>query len=370
MDGARARQQAEPRRRLPTRNRSGPTTQRPASSSATSTSATPPSRGTARRRWWWPPCRTAATRGRRGTSARRTTSLRNSGDSRAARSGPTPRASSTCSGRSSKARSSSCRRSGLTSSRSRSTAGRRWTRPMDLYRVTDPCYFVDPVIFRCMMDGVAGARNDLAAAPSVDIANGAPTGVGATNLIVNTWADGRDGLNNEDVAFSHSSGGGLPGTWSAPRRISDGETAGLRGAGAVAGRDGCVRRLQRVHDTVPKRHHLAADPRRRREARECRGRRSGGIHDASPRRPGRGTRIGPEQPPGGVPRRLRVRSRLAGLRGGGLERRPLAADCPAIDAWRMSLWTATTADDVPTPAPQVVCPPTFGNTGHLRLVGC
>ena len=85
--------------------------------------------------------------------------------------------------------------------------GRSWTRPMDLYRVTDPCFFVDPVIFRCVMDGIAGARSDLAAAPSVDIANGAPTGADATNLIVNTWADGRDGLNNEDVMFSYSGGG-------------------------------------------------------------------------------------------------------------------------------------------------------------------
>jgi hypothetical protein len=39
-----------------------------------------------------------------------------------------------------------------------------------------------------------------------------------------------------------------------------------------------------------------------------------------------------------------------------------AADCPAIDAWRMALRTATTADDVPRPAPNIVCPATFGNT--------
>ena len=38
------------------------------------------------------------------------------------------------------------------------------------------------------------------------------------------------------------------------------------------------------------------------------------------------------------------------------------ADCPAMDAWRMSLRTATTADDVPRPAPQQDCPATFGNT--------
>jgi hypothetical protein len=38
------------------------------------------------------------------------------------------------------------------------------------------------------------------------------------------------------------------------------------------------------------------------------------------------------------------------------------ADCPAIDAWRMSLRTADESDDVPTPAPQVDCAPTFGNS--------
>jgi hypothetical protein len=36
-----------------------------------------------------------------------------------------------------------------------------------------------------------------------------------------------------------------------------------------------------------------------------------------------------------------------------------AADCPAIDAWRLSLRTGTS---VPTPAPQTDCPQTFGNS--------
>ena len=36
-----------------------------------------------------------------------------------------------------------------------------------------------------------------------------------------------------------------------------------------------------------------------------------------------------------------------------------AADCPAIDVWRMSL---RTGEAVPTPAPQQDCPATFGNS--------
>jgi hypothetical protein len=36
-----------------------------------------------------------------------------------------------------------------------------------------------------------------------------------------------------------------------------------------------------------------------------------------------------------------------------------AADCPAIDAWRLSLRTGTS---VPRPAPQTDCPQTFGNS--------
>jgi len=98
-----------------------------------------------------------------------------------------------------------------------SDGGRKWTRPAKVASVTDPCYFVDPVIGRCVMDGIAGARNDLAAAPSVDIANGAPTGGDATDEIVIAWADGDDGLNDEHVLFSYSTDHGA--SWSAPEAI-------------------------------------------------------------------------------------------------------------------------------------------------------
>jgi hypothetical protein len=77
--------------------------------------------------------------------------------------------------------------------------GQTWTRPQDIVSMNDACYNVDPVIGRCVEDGIAGARMDLAPAPSVSISNGAPTGADATNEIVDTWADGSLGLNNEKV---------------------------------------------------------------------------------------------------------------------------------------------------------------------------
>ena len=43
------------------------------------------------------------------------------------------------------------------------------------------------------MDGIAGARNDLASSPSMDIANGAPSGEGATDVIYSTDIDAEDG---------------------------------------------------------------------------------------------------------------------------------------------------------------------------------
>lgn len=76
--------------------------------------------------------------------------------------------------------------------------GRSWTRPRVINTLLDNCFVVDPVIGRCVEDGVAGARNDLSGSPNIDIANGAPSGRGATNAIANTYVTG-PALNQEKV---------------------------------------------------------------------------------------------------------------------------------------------------------------------------
>ena len=60
-----------------------------------------------------------------------------------------------------------------------------------LFDAVDSCFAVqfDGASFRCVMDGVAGARDDLSASPSLDIASG----TGSTDYLYDTWADGRTG---------------------------------------------------------------------------------------------------------------------------------------------------------------------------------
>jgi len=102
--------------------------------------------------------------------------------------------------------------------------GRHWTKVRPVIPASDLCNADEPSIGRCVEDGVGGARDDLGPDPSIDIANGAPTGADATNQIVNAWADGRDGLNHEHVLFTTSTNGGA--SWSTPVAI---ESAGDRG---------------------------------------------------------------------------------------------------------------------------------------------
>jgi hypothetical protein len=113
-----------------------------------------------------------------------------------------------------------------------SDGGAHWTRPRNIFTAYDTCNYFEPSIGRCVEDGVAGARSDLSPAPSVDIANGAPTGADATDELVLTWVDGRDGLNHEHVMFASSSKGGND--WDTPVQVEKADDRGYYSAPAIS----------------------------------------------------------------------------------------------------------------------------------------
>jgi hypothetical protein len=86
--------------------------------------------------------------------------------------------------------------------------GRTFDTPRAVAGPAETVGMLDPTILRPVEDGLAGARADLAPAPSVDIANGAPTGTGATDELVMAWVDGSLGINNERALLAVSGPGG------------------------------------------------------------------------------------------------------------------------------------------------------------------
>ncbi|MEA2279433.1 MAG: hypothetical protein QOK21_40 [Solirubrobacteraceae bacterium] len=247
---------------------------------------------------------------------------------------------------------------------SRSTdGGSSWSRPAPVSGPVSQPGAIDPVQGRPVIDGVAGARSDLAPAPSVDIANGAPTGTDATDRIVMTYVSGP--LDTPHVYFTESTNRGR--TWSSRRSIETGVDRGLFTAPAISpdGRDVYV-----VYNafTTPFRDNTS-DP------RSLVGVVKHADTPASAASP-TGAFGTLHRSPGGDPRGssanaltdeflgdyvYAVATRDYGAAVWNDARN--AADCQAIDAWRMSLQTGGT---VPTPAPQQDCPPTptttFGNS--------
>jgi hypothetical protein len=215
---------------------------------------------------------------------------------------------------------------------------------------------LDPVSGDFTIDGVAGART--ASYPSIDIANGAPTGRGATDEILVTWTDARAGKNHEKAFLEHSTNGGR--SYSGPVAISQpGDRANQpaiaitpTGTQAWLTYNAYLRPWQTT--TAKSRPELGVV----RMATI-----SGGI-------PGTFSTV--FRGPAGDARGSSANSLAVEFLGdyndiyatasGAVAvwndtRR--AADCPAIDAYRQSL---VNGSPIPAPAPATACPRRFGNS--------
>ena len=215
---------------------------------------------------------------------------------------------------------------------------------------------LDPVVGRPVIDGVVGTRSDLAPAPSVDIANGAPSGADATNRIVMTYVSG--GLDAPHVYFTESTSGGD--AWSSPRAIESAGDRGLYVAPAISPNGTDVYVVYNAF-TTPFRTGTSA-PRNL----------VGVVMHADVTGDSTGSFTELHRGANGDPR-ASSQNNLAGEFLGDYVYAAAtrtygaavwndvrnAADCPAIDAWRES---QLTGGSVARPAPQQDCPATFGNS--------
>jgi hypothetical protein len=238
-----------------------------------------------------------------------------------------------------------------------SDGGSNWSRPSAVAGpVTQPGLF-DAALGRPTIDGIAGARSDLAPAPSVDIANGAPTGADATNRIVMTYVSGT--IDAPHVFFTESTDRAV--TWTAPRPIESSGDRGLYTAPAISPNGTDVYVVYNAFTTpyrtntteqrslvgVVKHADAAAGP-------------TGGFSELH--------RSPPADPRGTSQNGLTaeflgdyvyaVATRTYGAAVWNDARN--AADCPAIDAYRAAV---ENGDPAATPPPvQQACPARFGNS--------
>jgi hypothetical protein len=236
--------------------------------------------------------------------------------------------------------------------------GASFTAPRRLFQVVHTGVF-DPVQGRYEMDGITGARDDLSDAPSIDIANGAPSGAGATNQIVMTWVDGSAGLNHEDVLFTTSTDGGAH--WSTPEPVESGGDRGLYSAVAISPNGQDVYLVYNAFlspyqtDTSNPRPLVGVVEHADVASDETVG--SFGVLNRSTPGDARAASANALTDEFLGDYVYAVATNTYGAAVWNDARR--GQDCSAIDAWRMSLENGTS---VPKPAPEQDCPATFGNT--------
>jgi hypothetical protein len=242
-----------------------------------------------------------------------------------------------------------------------SNGGTTWGRPVDFMQMNTGCFFFDPVAGRCNSEGPAGARNDLMAMPSVDIANGAPTGADATNEIVDAWGDGRLGVNNEEALLSFSTDLGQ--TWSTPQTVSAPGDRPLNVAPAIAP-DGSRVYVTYNAFTTPL-SNTTATPRMEHGVLRSAAIGAGGAPGAfstdfvGASGDARGTsqgRILYNEFLGDYVYAIATRTYGAGVWTDVQN----TADCPAMDAWRQASFNAGHRV-FPAPWPLGDCPANFGN---------
>ncbi len=233
--------------------------------------------------------------------------------------------------------------------------GKTFERPRPVASVTDVGVF-DPVQDDIVFDGVTGARTD--SFPSVDIANGAPTGAGASNVIALTWSDARAGLNNEQALVQLSGNRGT--SWTSP--VNAAQSGDRPDFPAVALAPGGSE-LYVVYDGFTTPFQTTTHSARL----------FGGVVRAAPLS---GTTLGAfttlHRGTQGDSRASSANALTTGFLGDYNYAAATntsvtavwndarnAADCPAIDAFRDS---ELTSSPLTSPAPPTACPPTFGNT--------
>ena len=248
--------------------------------------------------------------------------------------------------------------------------GKTFERPARVVTLATQTGLFDPNSGSNTMDGIGGARDGLT--PSISIANGAPTGAGAPNWIALTYANGptpsdvNPGPNETaPVWLGKPAAAGV--SWTGPVNGALASDRPLFPAVAISpdGRD-----VYLTYDSfLQPWQSTTANPRRM----------QGVVRHADVSAGGAlGTFTDLHRAPNGDARGSSQNNLAAGFLGdynyafatndfgvATWNDVRAAADCPAIDAYRQALYnflTGTSTTEPTAPAPNNVCPPTFGNT--------